>query len=257
MMCEGAHEFIDAYIDQELDLTAVVEFEKHLAECAACHAAFEQYRQLHRAVRAQIPRFSMASNFEARIRAQTRSSEPAQTRRARIAAPSWWRSWALTAAAIIIVVLGAIFVQRNTSNRRSELLADEVLSSHIRSLMASHLNDVISSDQHTVKPWFTGKLDFAPVVKDLSSRGFPLIGGRLDYLADRPVAALVYKRRKHIINLFLWPSQTADTHARATRIRGFNLVNWTQSHMTYWAVSDVAAGELEEFVNDMRNPTLP
>ena len=256
MTCESAYEFVDAYLDQELELTAAIEFEKHLAECARCRAALEQYQELHRAVQAQVPRFKTPATLESRIRAQTHSSEPPQMRRVRIAPPSWWRSWALAAAAIIIVVLGAIFIVRNTSDRKSELLADEVVSSHIRSLMASHLSDVISSDQHTVKPWFTGKLDFAPVVKDLSPRGFQLIGGRLDYLADRPVAALVYRHRKHIINLFLWPSAVTDTPSRAIRIRGFNLVSWTQSHMTYWAVSDLAAGELDEFVNDIRNPAL-
>jgi anti-sigma factor RsiW len=120
-------------------------------------------------------------------------------------------------------------------------------------LEANHLSDVTSSDQHTVKPWFSGKLDYAPVVKDLVSKGFPLAGGRLDYLDNRPVAALVYKRRQHTINLFLWPSPAQDSGLRTLTLRGYNVVQWTHSHMVYWAVSDVNAGDLDQFVRDLQN----
>jgi anti-sigma factor RsiW len=119
--------------------------------------------------------------------------------------------------------------------------------------MANHLSDVASTDQHTVKPWFSGKLDFAPVVKDLAPVGFSLTGGRLDYLDDQTVAALIYKRRKHTINLFLWPANTPDTAPQVQTARGFNLVYWTQGRMNYWAISDLNATELKEFTRDLIN----
>jgi anti-sigma factor RsiW len=151
------------------------------------------------------------------------------------------------AALLIGVILTAgLFHFIVPANNENDSLAQEVVASHIRSLMVDHLSDVVSTDQHTVKPWFDGKLDFAPVVVNLADQGFPLIGGRIDYLDNRPVTALVYQRNKHIINLFIWPSTDAP-ETTPTTIQGYHLINWTAGNTTYWAVSDVELSELQTF----------
>ena len=159
----------------------------------------------------------------------------------------------MAASVVAVLLFAAVLLQITLRPSASGMLARQVVSSHIRSLQLNHLSDVISTDQHTVKPWFSGKLDYAPVVKDLSSKGFPLAGGRLDYLDDRPVAALVYKRRQHTINLFQWPSPASDSGPRTLTLRGYNVVHWTRSHMAFWAVSDVSAGDLDQFAHDLQN----
>ena len=249
---QQVREFLDAYIDTELDLVTALDFERHVSECDECRAIVEQYRQLHASVKPQFSSFVAPVELQNKIRAQLRSAEYAQ--RGATAREEWfprWRTWSLAASVGIVIAVGALLLQTTNRQSRSQLLAEQAVSDHIRSLMANHLTDVPSTDQHTVKPWFSGKLDFAPVVKDLSAAGFVLAGGRLDYLDDRPVAALVYKRRQHSINVFVWPSTASDSGLRTTTIKGYNVVHWTQSHMTYWAVSDLNAVELQEFAHDL------
>jgi anti-sigma factor RsiW len=253
MSCHEMREFLDAYMDRELDVVTAVEFERHLEECSACRAICRQYQDLHDSVRARLPYFQSPPELEGKIQIQLRSDSRVRDRAIQKHPFPRSRAWALAAAIALLLIFSAALFRTLGHSPASQLLADQVVSSHIRSLMANHLTDVVSSDQHTVKPWFSGKLDFAPVVKDLSSEGFSLVGGRLDYLNNRPVAALVYKRRQHIINLFLWPSSQSDSAPRSTTINGYNVVHGIQSHMAYWAVSDLNAGELKQFVEYVRH----
>lgn len=252
MSCQEIHTLLDAYVDGELDLVTTAQYERHLSECVNCRAACERYTEFHRSVKTQMPYFEPPEGLENRVRARLRlgGSSTATTRAKE--SSSRWRIWMAAAGVAAVLALTAMLAMLVKRPSASEFLAQQVVSSHIRSLMASHLSDVASSDQHTVKPWFSGKLDFAPVVKDLSSDGFPLTGGRLDYLDNRSVAALIYKRRQHTINLFIWPSSESDSSAQKTTLKGYNIVHWTQSHMTYWAISDLNANELDEFVHDQK-----
>lgn len=252
MSCHEVQEFLDAYVDRELDVVTSAQLERHFTECPSCRATSEAYQKLRNLVQAQIPYFRAPEELEQRIRASLHTTERKQNK------SSWgewfphWRRWAIAGAVVVLLVFGAAVFQMLRRSAAEEMLAQEVVSSHIRSLMADHLSDIASSDRHTVKPWFSGKLDFAPVVKELSSKGFPLAGGRLDYLDNRPVAALVYKHNKHTINLFLWPSAQSDSAPRAMMIRGYTVMHWTQSLLAYWAVSDINAAELSNFVRDLK-----
>jgi anti-sigma factor RsiW len=152
-----------------------------------------------------------------------------------------------TGAAFAAVLLGAVLFQ-TMLGASGNTIVDQVVANHVRSLLATHLVDVVSSDQHTVKPWFDGKIDFAPEVRDLSANGFPLVGGRLDYLDGKTVAALVYQRNKHPINLFVTPEPTSrSTSTTVTTRRGYNVSSWTNNGMRWWAVSDLNQAELREF----------
>jgi anti-sigma factor RsiW len=161
----------------------------------------------------------------------------------RARSPAWWRdgaSFAIGAAMAAAIALLVIAPAQQD-------LIDQVVAGHVRALQPGHLEDVVSTDQHTVKPWFDGKLDFAPPVKDLAAKNFPLLGGRLDYLGGREVAALVYGHDKHIIDLFVWPERDGLAPSGSAR-NGYNVVHWSAGGMNFWAVSDLEAGELRTFV---------
>jgi anti-sigma factor RsiW len=199
-------------------------------------------------VRTYTPYFAAPEGLEKRIRGQLRRPVSVQTRTVSHHTFPAWRPIAVAASIVGLAIFTTMFVTMLRRPSETDTLAQQVVSSHIRSLMANHLADVPSSDQHTVKPWFNGKLDFSPPVKDLKPEGFPLTGGRLDYLDGRPVAALLYQRNRHVINLFVWPSSRPDSSPRALTIKGYNAIQWTQSGMTYWAVSDLNGRELNQFV---------
>src|SRR5689334_3177592 len=185
MSCQETEILIHGYLDDELDLAQSLEIERHLGECAACTRAWEEQLRLRQALRTMAPYYKAPQSLRRRVEGQRRTG--------------WLAVAAL--AAMVVVSVGIWSVPRGRQG-----LEQEVVASHIRSLMPNHLTDVPSSDQHNVKPWFNGKLDFSPPVKDLSDRNFRLLGGRLDYLGGRAVAAVVYQRRQHVINVFMWPS---------------------------------------------------
>jgi len=233
---------LDAYLDGELAATDARELEAHVAQCAEC-ARFRNGRlALRAAIATRVPAFQTSDVLRQRVRAALRTS----ARRSRFNLQAWWRPLAL-AASFVVVAFGSwsLALQRAAG----AALADDVLSSHIRSLMPGHLTDVVSSDQHTVKPWFNGKLDYSPPVHDFAAQGFPLVGGRLDYLDGRTVAVLTYGRRQHFINVFLWPRVRGPSGAPNARDRqGYHLRHWTTPDYAYWAVSDLGSAELGDFV---------
>jgi anti-sigma factor RsiW len=252
MECRDARKLLDAYVDRELDLTVSLEVEQHLRNCQACARMYENRQTLRDAIRTGSPYFEAPIALRTRITAALPGGEE-PGRFPGMAAVSW-QKFAFAFAVIAIVSWGLVAILRSPS--QDDLLAEEVIAGHVRSLMADHLTDVPSSDQHTVKPWFEGKLDFSPRVADLTQKGFTLEGGRLDYIGNKAVAALVYQRRKHFINLYVWLTAPGPALAGKTWTRqGYNLVRWTDSDMTYWAVSDVSPAELEEFARLVQNPS--
>ena len=165
--------------------------------------------------------------------------------------PSWIKTAAPLATAALVLLL---LIPTLKGPSPDELLTQDIVAGHIRSLMADHLADVPSSDEHTVKPWFNGKLDFSPPVNDLAKEGFPLVGGRLDYLNNRPVAALVYRRDAHVINVFLWPSNTtAQASAPVKTQQGYHVIRWTSSGVNFWIVSDLEASQLAKFADLLKS----
>ncbi|MBT9566885.1 MAG: anti-sigma factor [Thiobacillus sp.] len=197
-------------------------------------------------VQRHAERHAAPAALHARIVAAARHADaPSRTARA----VSRGRQWLNMGVAFALGVLASVtVVLYQGATDAHERLTQDVVSSHVRSLMAAHLADVASSDRHTVKPWFAGKLDFSPPVHDLAAAGFPLVGGRLEYVGDRPAAALVYQRRQHVINLFVWPRDAhASTPPASAIVRGFNVTAWENHGMQFWAVSDLNADELQAF----------
>jgi anti-sigma factor RsiW len=242
--CSEARSLVHASLDGELDVLRLAEIDEHVRQCAGCQVIYDAQRALRSVLKADGLYFTAPARLERRVRAAVRAAAKPSHWWSLAFAPQWL---AVTAAAAIVIV--AVMAMPIVSRRsHADQIAQEVVSAHIRSLMASHLTDVPSSDQHTVKPWFAGKLDFSPPVVDLKDEGFPLVGGRLDYVDNRPVAALAYRRGAHSINLFVWPSASkAEVGEAFDRRQGYNALSWTRGHTSFWAVSDLNAAELRLF----------
>ncbi len=250
MTCPNAGPMLDAYVDNELDLSKSVELEKHLESCPECADRVRAIRQLHSRLSSPEMRRAAPEALRARV-SKIPAGEGAGLQPHELAPKKFSLVFYLgAAAALIILAFGSLSVLRTRG--ADQALAAELVSAHVRSLMVNHLLDVPSSDQHTVKPWFHGRLDYAPQVVDLASSGYPLAGGRLDYIAGRPVAVLVYQRRQHPINVFEWPTAGGDVRPHNRSTSGYNLVHWNENGMEYWAVSDLNYNELAAFVELLR-----
>jgi len=245
MECKDTLELLSAHVDRELGLPEAMEIERHLKTCPPCQAEYAEQLTLRAAIRRDVTYFNVPSHLESRIKAAL----PSPLLRASLPAKQAW-NWSGMGAALVSIIAVAWSVSLYLALPSAEnRLADEVISSHVRSLLTSHGVDVASSDRHTVKPWFNGKLDFSPPVYDLTTEGFPLVGGRLDYLDHRPVAALVYRHRQHVIDLFVAPvtGDRKDVSPQSLSRQGYHIIHWAHGGMVFWAVSDVEPAQLGKF----------
>jgi anti-sigma factor RsiW len=258
MTCDDSRAYLPAYLDDELGVPESLLVQKHLSQCGDCRRIQDQQQALRTALRDPDLAAHPSTDFSKRLQAAVRQAAKDEARAQR---SSWFDTlrlgsfrWIPAAIALVLTTaVGALLVMNRVRTSQDQLIASAVLAGHIRSLQANHLVDVPSSDRHTVKPWFQGKLDFSPPVPVLSELGWTLIGGRLDYLDGRPVAALIYKRRMHNINVFLWPNHgSADDAIRQEDAQGYQMLHWNGAETTYWLVSDLNSAELLELGRALR-----
>ncbi|MEB0079386.1 zf-HC2 domain-containing protein [Pseudomonas sp. CCI3.2] len=240
MNCDLCRQWMTGYLDNELDASTQQQFTEHLMQCADCQQRLEALSLLSAAVKTHLPYFTAPTSLTHSLRSRLETA-------AMIQDDFWHRLRLWIAPALSAAFFAAALFLYVTTPSIEDSWTDEAVSSHVRSLMGEHLMDVASSDKHTVKPWFTGKLDFSPPVYDFSAQGFPLLGGRLDYLQHQTAAALTYRHDKHIINTFVVPTAEADRPPHTQTRRGYNIVSWRQNHMRFIIVSDLDKGELETF----------
>lgn len=248
--CDQWGPVLHAFIDGELDLVRAAELEAHLAGCPDCRAEMERVRGVRQLIGRDGVRFKMPEEVRAQVlTALSREQAAGIPAQRRVETASPWsrffrfvRDWSFVPSLAALAASAMLFVNAPAPELG---IQDQLLASHVQSMLADHLVDVQTSNQHTVKPWFNGRIDFSPPVNDLAKDGFPLVGGRVDYIGGRVVAALVYRRNGHVINLFIWPQtsgrQTVSEHD------GYNMAEWAANGLVFWAVSDVAAGDLAAF----------
>jgi anti-sigma factor RsiW len=250
---DEAAKLLGTYRDGELDLATCLKLEEHLSGCPSCQEKLAGEQELVGFIQSETPRFKASPFLKTRIQAILREEKSSS------ATIPWWKHLSLGstfsglagAAAVLVILAVGFFSMQGIPE-----LDQEAVANHVRSLQVNHLMDVASTDLHTVKPWFAGKLDYSPQVVDLGPAGYPLIGGRLDVLDHRNVAAIIYQRRKHYINLFIWPSDTGSLNDRLYNQNGYHVLGWTKSGMNYLAVSELGEKEFMEFVQMIQSQTL-
>lgn len=245
MNCARLRQVLDAYLDGELDQATRGEISQHMAQCPACSAVRSERDALTQRVRTEAPYFTAPEALKRAVHRAIATAAPTVPVR-RSGRPSWLQAGALAVFAALISALGAYWAGRPLPDNP---LREQVVASHVASLGAERpLANITSLDRHVIKPWFQGKLDFAPLVRDLSGEGYSLIGARLDHVADRQAAAVVYRLRNHLINLFVWRTSDTDPEALSvSTVRGFGVATWTEGGLRYAAVSDVDLRDLNRF----------
>lgn len=251
MQCQESKKLLDAYVDNEVDLMQSVVLEDHLAECADCTKSVESRRALKDAIQDSNLRYAAPPELVKSVRKSLRM--PAES----VASPKWqWFRAAFVgfaAATALCTVIATVIIYQFRTPPLEQQLAALVIDDHVRSMQdgTSHLVDIPSSNQHVVKPWFNGKLDYSPKVTDFGDKGFPLIGGRLDYLNNRNVAVLVYKRYQHVINVYVYPVNESSAQ-KVYQKNGYNVIYWSRDGMEYGVVSDLNLAELQQFAGMLK-----
>jgi anti-sigma factor RsiW len=260
--CARLHQVLDAFVDNELDPTTMGDVTLHLSQCVSCTALRDQRVALQQTVRAHGPYFeapaTLASAVRGALEKAEKRTEPVLTPRVRNARQfSWFQAAAFASVTALAGLFGGYWLAQSGSTVQFDhAVNDQLVTSHVASLAhPRELTAVISTDQHTVKPWFQGKIDIAPPVKDLSREGFELLGGRVDQVAGKPGAAVVYKVRNHVINLFVWRANEPVAAPIATaNVRGFSVTTWSGDGLRFVAVSDVGAQDLTRFAQLVASP---
>jgi len=254
MTCSEFQRDLEPFLDNEAGLATALEMQRHIEQCPACESFFADRLAVRRCLQNPELRYRPAADLQDQIHQMLlnengiRPHSSMFDRFFRFRVPTWLLPAVAGAAAVLILWAGSITFSPRVSSINGSGLAEQLVSNHLRSLVGNHLMDVVSTDQHTVKPWFAGKLSFSPPVFDFSDQGFKLIGGRLDYLGKNEIAAIVYQHRQHYINLFVWPAQPGQTQEIMTEKEGYNLYGWTANGLTLWAVTDAEPETLKAFV---------
>ncbi len=247
MNCEEARQSLDAYVDGELEFSRQLAMETHIAECASCKNAAERIANCSFLVRTNMPAYKAPPELKSKVCATLRKEDKPIFK--------WLTDHGRQiayAAALVILSCALAWAWFSASPGKEEGLIAEAISNHSRSLMVSHLVDCASGDQHTVRPWFNGKLDYSPPVPDLTRAGYTLVGGRVDILERRPVAAIVYQHEKHVINLFVWPATDRKIDMDVQSERGYHFCGWNQARLNFFCISEISAAELEMFEDEVR-----